>query len=103
MIKLSKHKNLIGFVPKDTDVENGATVPYAIKAVIDPYESAYFYIIPRKNDKLSLIGLWFLFRRNGIRVKLHRSRHYHSMVLRVKNKQQCFMCEVYEAARKVHK
>lgn len=103
MIELSKRKNLIGIVPRDTDVQDGATVPHAVKAIIDPDNCAYFYIIPRKNDKLSLIGLWFLFRRNGVRVNPHHSRHYNTMVLRVKNQQQCFMCEVYEAAKKLHK
>lgn len=102
-MKLSKRENSIDFVPKDADIEKAATVPFAVKAVVDPYNCAYFYIIPRKNNKLSLIGLWFLFRRNGVRVKPHRSRHYNSIVLRVKNKQQCFMCEVYEAAKKLHK
>ena len=85
------------FKAKENDVLLAAELPKSIKFISDLYDEEYFYVLPwNEFGHSNWIKTWVVFRRNGVKLRLHISKHYKRMVFRVPRKTNEFMRSVYK-------
>ncbi|MCR4918172.1 MAG: hypothetical protein K5912_04515 [Alphaproteobacteria bacterium] len=90
---------------QEVEVLSVAALLRDIKCVINPYGDEYFYVMPwNEFGHSNWIETWVAFRRNGARMRLHKSRHYKRMVLRMKtDSDNGFVRNVYYAHKHLKK
>lgn len=92
------------FQAKESDVLLAASLPKSIKNISDMYGDEYFYVLPwNEFGHSNWIKTWVVFRRNGVKLRLHKSKNFHRMVFRVPCKTNSFMRSVYKTRREMNK
>lgn len=80
--------------PNVEDVLIASDMVYAVKNVVTPNKSHYYYVIPANYEIKYLYNLLRIFRANGVWLKPHKSKNYNARVFRVRDKGQIFMRDV---------
>ena len=82
--------------PEKYDLLKLASLPQSIKSIINNHGEEFFYVLPwNEFGHSNWIETWFAFRRNGVKLHLHKSRYYKRMVFRTSTRNK-FMREVYK-------
>ena len=92
------------FQAKESDVSLAASLPKSIKCIINGHGEEFFYVLPwNEFGHSNWVETWLVFRRNGVRLHLHKSRYYKRMVFRVPCETNEFMRSVYNTRREMNK
>ena len=91
------------FQAKESDVSLAASLPKSIKCIINGHGEEFFYVLPwNEFGHSNWVETWLVFRRNGVRLHLHKSRYYKRMVFRASTRNK-FMREVYKTRQTLDK